>query len=240
MAKENPSWGAPRIHGELKKLGFDVCQNTISNYLPKKPPDPRKMQNWKTFLKNHRDVTCAMDFFVVPTVNFTLLYVFFIIDHATRKIVHWNITEHPNSFWVRLQLRETFPWNTAPKYLIFDRDRIFDKKVKATIKALGIKSKIIGYKMPWQNGIAERWVRSAREDMIHHVIIFNERHLRRLITEYVDYYHNDRTHIALGKDTPGGRPIEQKLSANAKVVALPRLGGLHHRYAWQEKKKLAA
>ncbi len=188
MARENPLWGAPTIHGELLKLGFDVCQNTISKYIPQKPQDPRKVQSWKTFLKNHRDVTCAMDFFVVPTVNFTLLYVFFIIDHATRKIVHWNVTEHPTSFWVRLQLKEAFPWDTAPKYLVFDRDPIFNGKVKTTIKNIGIKPKVIGRGKPWQNGTAERWVRTVKQGILHHVIIFNEGHLHRLMLEYVDYY----------------------------------------------------
>ncbi len=232
MAIQNPTWGAPKIHGELWKLGFEVGERTVSRYLArlKRRGDPAKL--WLTFLKNHREAIAAMDFFTVPTATFRLLYCFFIISHERRKIVHFNATEHPTSPWVVQQLREAFPEDTAPKYLILDRDKKFGIDVTAMLKSMDIRIKRTAYRSPWQNGVAERWVGSCRRDLLDHVIVFNEAHLRRLVRDYIRYYHEDRTHDGLDKDTPDHRPVEQRKHQKAKLVSLPRLGGLHHRYKW--------
>ena len=238
MVIEN-NWGAPKILSELIKLGYDdVSQSTVSRYTRKiKANDPdkrKKQQSWKTFLKNHHNVIAAMDFFVIPTVNFKTLYVFFIIDHKKRKIVLFNVTENPISKWVKIQLRDAFSFDSIPKYLIFDRDKIFSSEVKQFIKDMGIKPKIISYQAHWQNGIAERYVLSIRNEILNHVIIFNSNHLCRLIREYLEYYTNDRNHLALNRDSPNGREVQKRPSESAKVIALPRLGGLQHKYEWRE------
>ncbi len=240
MAIENPNWGAPRIYSEILMLGYtkkELSQRTVSRYIRKirsnNPITKRKRQLWKTFLHNHREHIMAMDFFTVPTVGLKVLYVFFIIDHATRKIVHFNVTENPTAEWVKQQLRDAFPFNEAPKYLIFDRDSIF-KAVKPFIKdTLGIKPKIISYYMPWQNGTAERYVLSARVEMLEYAVILNESHLKSLMSEYVTYYNHERCHLSLDRDTPVGRDIMERTSKSAKVISLPRLGGLHHKYEWR-------
>jgi len=239
MAGEN-HWGAPRIYSELLTLGFhDLSEVTVSRYLRtfrSKHPDTWKQQSWKTFLTNHRDTICAMDFFVVPTVNFSLLYVFFIIDHSRRKIVHFNTTTSPIAQWVIQQLRDTFPFDSAPEYLIFDRGSTFSPRVKGFIsQKLGIKPKQISYRSPWQNGVAERWVLSARSDMLNRVIILNADHLYRLLKEkeYVAYDNDDRCHLSLDRDSPSGRTVQIKPSVVEKVISPPRLGGLEHRYEWR-------
>jgi len=175
-----------------------------------------------------------MDFFVVPTVNFRIFYVFFVIEHARRKIVHLNVTAHPTAQWVKQQLREAFSFESVPKYLIFDRDKIFCHQVKEFIKSMGTKPKIISYHASWQNGVAERWILSVRTDLLNHVIIFSEEHLRRLLKEYVQYYNYDRCHLNLDRNTPMGRHVQKKLSESSKLHSLPRLGGLHHRYEWRK------
>jgi putative transposase len=237
MATEN-NWRAPRIYSELLMLGYDHAgERTVSRYLRRfksKHPDKAKQQSWRTFLKNHRDVISAMDFFVVPTVRFGLLYVFFIIDHARRKIVHVNVTEHPTAQWVKQQLREAFPFESVPQYLIFDRDTIFGGRVKEFIKRMGAIPKVISYRAPWQNGVAERWILSARRELLDHVIIFNEEHLRRLLKEYVDYYNHDRCHLSLHRNTPGGREVQRKPSGTSQLISLPKVGGLHHKYVWRK------
>ncbi len=232
MAVENPTWGAPKIHGELLKLGFEVGERTVSRYLARlgRRGDPSKL--WLTFLKNHREAIAAMDFFTVPTATFRLLYCFFVIRHDRRKILHFNATEHPTSQWVVQQLREAFPEETAPNYLILDRDKKFGTDVTETLKSMEIRIKRTAIRSPWQNGVAERWVGSCRRDLLDHVIVLNEAHLRRLVRDYIRYYHEDRTHDGLGKDTPNRRPIEQRKNQKAKLLSLPRLGGLHHRYKW--------
>jgi len=191
MAGESP-WGAPRIYSELLMLGFDdISEATVSRYLKKfgsKHLDLKKQQSWMTFLRNHRDVISAMDFFIVPTINFNILFVFFIIDHKRRIIRHFNLSSHPSAQWVIQQLRDAFPFDQVPKYLIMDRDSIFSPRVKGFLEhQLDVKPKITSYRSPWQNGIAERFVLSVRNDMTNHVIVFNENHLRRLMNEYVDY-----------------------------------------------------
>ena len=231
MAVENPTWGAPKIHGELLKLGLEVGERTVSRYLARlgRRGDPSKQ--WLTFLKNHREGIAAMDFFMVPTLTFRLLYCFFVISHDRRKILHFNATEHPTSQWVVQQLREAFPDESAPQYLILDRDKKFSIDVTETLRSMEIHIKRTAFRSPWQNGVAERWVGSCRRDLLDHVIVLNEAHLRRLVRDYIRYYHGDRTHDGLGKDTPNRRPIEQR-QKTAILFSLPRLGGLHHRYKW--------
>jgi putative transposase len=175
-----------------------------------------------------------MDFFVVVTVSFKILHVWFAIRHGDRGIAHFNVTEHPSARWVIQQLREAFPYDTAPRHLIFDRDAIFSAEVLTAAKNMGIKASRTAYRCPWQNPVAERWVGSARRELLDHVIVFNERHLRQLLGQYVAYYHNDRSHCGLEKQTPARRPVQARPSATATVVGLPRVGGLHHRYEWRE------
>lgn len=230
MVADNPTWGAPRIHGELKMLGFNISERTVLRWMRKAPRYPEPAKRWATFLSNHREAIAAMDFFTVPTLTFGVLTCFFVIAHDRRRILHCNVTCHPTSAWVSQQLREAFPYDTAPKYLIHDRDTIFNCEVMEAVKAIGIKSVRISFKSPWQNGIAERFVGSCRRDLLDHVIVLNERHLKRLMRDYNHYYHEDRTHLGLAKETPAGRVKETKRSASCRIVALPRLGGLHYRY----------
>ena len=232
FANEN-GWRARKVQAELEKLGFSVSLATVSRYLPKRNPDHDPRQRWKTFLRNHKDGIAAMDFIVVPTVRFRLLYVWFVIGHGRREILHFGVTAHPTSPWVVQQLREAFPDNTTPRFLIYDNDSIFSDRVTESIKNIGIEPQRTAYRSPWQNGIAERWVGSARRELLDHVIVMNERHLHHLLREYVDYYNEDRVHTRL-RDSPIGRPTEYRPSSKAQIVGLPRVGGLHHRYEWQK------
>ena len=175
----------------------------------------------------------AFDFFTVPTLTFRLLYCFFVIEHGRRRILHFNVTRHPSAVWVVEQLREVFPEAAPYRYVILDRDSKFDDEVITFLKATGLQPKRTCVQSPWQNGLAERWVGSCRREILDHVIALNEEHLRRLIRDYVNYYHDDRIHDSLEKDTPNPRPVEQKPAADARVISLPRLGGLHHRYTWR-------
>ena len=233
MAAENPTWGAPRIHGEIQKLGLEVSERTVSRYMPRRPANPDARQRWCTFLANHREVIAAMDFFTVPTVTFRVLYVFFVIHHARRVLVHFRATEHPTAAWITQQLREAFPYDQAPRYLILDRDAKYGNDVLTAIGDMGIRAKLITARSPWQNGVAERFVSTARRDLLDHVIVLNEKHLHRLLASFRDYYLDDRTHLSLEKDAPAMRAVEPKPYPAAKVIALPRLGGLHHRYGWR-------
>jgi transposase InsO family protein len=235
MATENSHWGAPKIHGELRKLGFEVSERTVARYLRLTRPhrgDPAK--RWLSFLANHREAIVAFDFFTLPTLTFQFLYCFFVIEHSRRKILYFNITRHPTSDWVVPQVREAFPEAGHYRYVIFDHDSKFDADVITFLQATGLQAKRTSVQAPWQNGIAERWVGSCRREILDHVIALNESHLRRLIRDYLAYYHDDRTHDALSKDTPNQRPVESKPSPLAKVTSRPRLGGLHHRYGWSE------
>ena len=232
LANEN-GWRARKIQAELEKLGFAVSLATVSRYLPRREPDDSQRQRWITFLRNHKDVISGMDFFVVPTVGFRLLYVWFVIDHGRRRILHFNVTMNPTAQWVIQQLRESFPGDSASRYLIFDNDSIFSGEVSRSIRSLGITPKRTAYRSPWQNGTAERWVGSCKGEILDHVIVFNEDHLRRLLRGYVTYYNKERVHTRL-RDAPVGRAVEARPSSSAKVVGLPRVGGLHHRYIWQE------
>ena len=232
FASEN-DWRARKVRAELAKLGISVGLATVSRYLPKRDPDLGQRQRWKTFLRNHKHGIAAMDFIVVPTARFRLLYAWFVIGHGRREIIHFGVTEHPTSSWVIQHLREAFPNDTSPRFLIFDNDSIFSERVTETIENIGISPRRTAFRSPWQNGIAERWVGSARRELLDHVIVLNEEHLHRLLREYVDYYNADRVHTQL-QDSPMGRPTEHRPSSRAQVIGLPRVGGLHHRYEWQE------
>ena len=234
LAEENPEWGAPKIHGELQKLGFVVSERTIGRYLRRlrRRGDPGK--RWLVFLQNHREAIVALDFFTVPTVTFKLLYCFFIIEHRRRKILHINVTRHPSAEWAVQQLREAFAESKPYRFVIFDRDTKFDESVVAFLQATGFAAKRTGVQASCQNGTAERWVGSCRREMLDHIIALNERHLLLLLQDYVRYYHQDRVHDSLDKDTPEGRSVETKPDDNATVISLTCLGGLHHRYTWRQ------
>jgi putative transposase len=233
MVNEN-RWGAPRIHGELLKLGFRVSERTVSRYVRACRPRQPSGTSWKTFVDNHREVLAAMDFFAVPTVTFRLLYVLLVIQHRRRKILHVNVTPHPTSAWVRQQLREAFPFDERPRYLLMDHDSIFSVEVAHSLTGMQIEPLRTSVQSPWQNGVAERWVGTCRRELLDHVVVLNEDHLRRLLGEFLDYYHNDRTHLSLGKDPPCERAVCAPPSATARVASVPRIGGLHHRYEWRE------
>lgn len=226
MQAANIGWGAPRIHGELLKLGIEVSQATVSKYMlrSKKPP----AQTWRAFLNNHAECVAAMDFFTVPTARFRVLYVFIVLSHDRRRVLHFNATHHPTARWTAQQLVEAFPFDSAPRYLMRDRDAIYGKRVRRRIKSLGIDEIISAPRSPWQNPYVERVIGSIRRDCLDHVIVLNERHLRRILRDYLDYYHSCRTHLSLSKDPPDSRPAESVEAGN--IVALPRVGGLHHRY----------
>lgn len=231
MVSENPTWGAPRIHGELKMLGFDISERTVLRWMRKAPRSPESAKRWAAFLSIHREAIAAMDFFTVPTLTFGVLYCFFVIAHDRRRVLHFNVTKHPTGAWVSQQLREAFPYESACEYLIHDGDAIFrSAEVVGTIEVLGIDPIRTAFKSPWQNGVAERFVGSCRRDLFDHVIVLNNRHLKRLMHEYVRYYHDDRTHLGLGKQTPANRKAAKDTPSSAEVVSISRLGGLHHRY----------
>ena len=231
MVAENPTWGAPRIHGELLKLGFEVSERTVSGWVKRALRDPDPARRWLAFLRNHRGAIAAMDFFTVPTLTFGVLYCFFVISHDRRRILHCNVSRHPNCLWVVLQLREAWSVEQSNRFLISDRDSKFSAEVVATVQENGSQPIRTAFRSPWQNGVAERWVGSVRRDLLDHVIVLNRRHLKRLLKEYVRYYHEDRTHLGLGKDTPDGRVAASVSPTATKIISLPRLGGLHHRYA---------
>jgi hypothetical protein len=234
LAKENQDWGAPKIHGELQKLGLVVSERTVARYLRRMRRRGDSAGRWLTFLQNHREVIAAFDFFTVPTVTFQLLYCFFVIEHGRRRILHCNVTGQPTTEWVVQQLREAFPDAGPYRYAIFDHDSIFNEEVITFLKATGLKPTRTSVQAPWQNGLAERWVGSCRREILDHVIALNESHLRRLLRDYVNYHQEDRTHDSLEKDTPNRRAVEPKPAGNATVISIPRLGGLHHRYGWSE------
>ena len=230
-------WGAPRIHAELTKLGFVISEMTVSRYMPRLPAEPDLVKRWITCLRNHKDDIAAMDLFTVPTVSLRLLYGCFVIEHGRRHILHFNATFHPTATWVLQQLREAFPYDTAPRYLFFDRDSIFSAALVEfinIIRAMGTKPIRISYRSPWQNGTAERWIGSCRRELLEHVVVLGERHLVRLVRSYINDYHEDRCHLGLNKDTPNTRAVTPRPSPTAKVIALPRVAGLHHRYEWRE------
>jgi len=225
MANENPLWGAPRIHGELLKLGVDVSQATAAKYMARPTASPS--QSWRTFLANHVQQIAAADFFVVPTATCRLLFVLVILAHERRRVVHVAVTDHPTAGWTAQQLREAFPWNEAPRYLVHDRDAAFSAWT-TTAAAIGIEEVLTAPRSPWQNAYAERLIGSIRRECVDHIIILNERGLRRVLAAYVEYYLKSRTHLALSKDAPVSRSVAAP--DDGGIVAVPCLGGLHHRY----------
>src|SRR5437588_1409987 len=225
MSTENPLWGAPRIHGELLKLGFEVALSSVAKYMVKRRGPPS--QEWRTFLCNHAPDIAAMDLFVVPTIGFDLCYVFVIMRLDRRDLVCINVTANPTAEWVARQITEAFPWDEAPRHLIRDRARIYGSVVTRRLRAMGIRDKPTAPASPWQNGFAERLIGSIRHACVDHIIVLGEMHLRRVLKPYADYYNSVRTHRSLNKDAPVTRPIQRIGSIQSHAI----LGGLHHHYA---------
>ena len=226
MCRENPGWGAPRIHGELLKLGIDIGESSVSKYMVRcrKPPS----QTWRTFLENHAQQLVSIDFFTVPTLRFQVLYVFLVLAHDRRRILHFNVTAHPTAEWTGQQLREAFPCAQLPRYLLRDRDAIFGDDFREQVRDMGIREVLSAPRSPWQRAYVERVIGSIRRECLDHIIVFQESSLRRTLNSYFDYYHRSRTHLSLGKDSPEPRPIQPPKMGS--VVAVPQVGELHHRY----------
>ena len=224
MSLANPLWGAPRIHGELLKLGIDVSQTSVAKYMAKhrRPPS----QGWKTFLRNHADGIASMDLFVVPTFSFRLLYRLLIMLHGRRQMLWLGVTAHPTAEWIARQLTEACGWERAPQYLIRDRDRIYGEIFKRRLHAMGIRDRPVAPRSPWQNGYCERLIGSIRRECLDHIVIFGERHLRHILLSYMEYYNGARTHLSLNKDAPVSRVVQ----AAGRILPKPILGGLHHHY----------
>ena len=232
MATEN-HWGAPRIRGELLRLVFSLSERSVSRYLRSLPRAPRAGQTWTTFLRNHRDGIAAMDFFSVPTATFRVLHVLLVIRHGRRHVARCAAAANPSATWVAQQLREAFPFDSAPRFMIFDRGAMFSAEVTTALRFMEIAPTRTSYRSPWQNGVAERFVGTVRRELLNHLIVLNEAHLQRLLDSFIEHYNRDRTHLGLGKDSPLGRPVEPRPAGTASnVFGLPRVGGLHHRYAW--------
>jgi transposase InsO family protein len=225
MSVENPLWGAPRIHGELLKLGIEVAQSTVAKYMAKSRTGGSG-QTWKTFLRYHAAGIGAMDFLVVPTINFRLLSILVILRHERRRLISLSVTDHPTAEWIAQQITEAFPWDEAPTDLIRDRDARYGHAVRRRLVAMGIRDHPIAPHSPWQNGHAERLIGSIRRECLDHVVILGESHLRRVLMAYAAYYNHVRPHLALAKDAPLVRPVLRF----GQVTARPILGGLHHQY----------
>jgi len=226
MSRENPLWGAPRIHGELLKLGIDIGETSVSKYMVRRRKPPS--QTWWTFLENHIQSMVSVDFFTVPTIRFQVLYVFLVLALYRRRIVHFNVTAHPTAEWTVQQLREAFPFEQIPRYLPRDRDRIFGGEFRKDVRAMGIKEVLSAPRSPWQRAYVERVIGTIRRECLDHLIVFNEASLHRHVKSFVAYYHESRTHLSLAKDTPEPRPV-QPLEMG-RVVTVPQVGGLHPRY----------
>jgi putative transposase len=226
MSRANPRWGAPRIHGELLKLGIDIGETTVAKYMvrPRRPSS----QTWKTFLKNHMHDLVSTDFFVVPTATFRLLFVFLVLSHERRRVVHYAVTAHPTAEWTAQQLVSAFPWSTDTRYLLRDRDGSYGGAFSQSAEVIGIKEILTAPRSPWQNAYVERLIGSIHRDCLDHVLVFNERGLRRILKAYFDYYERSRTHLSLAKDAPIPRSVQPP--SCGKVIEIPLVGGLHHRY----------
>jgi len=224
MSRENPLWGASRIHGELLMLGFEVAQSTVSKYMtrPSKPPS----QTWKTFLRNHAEAVAAIDMCVVPTLTFEHLFAFLVLGHGRRQLLWFEVTRHPTAAWLARQITEAFPWASAPAYLVRDNDRAYGDVFTSRVRAMGIRDRPISPESPWQNGCAERLIGTLRRECLDQVLIFSEMHLRRVLSAYAAYYNRARTHLALQNDAPFHRAVQR----SGAIVAIPILAGLHHQY----------
>ena len=226
MCSENATWGAPRIHSEILLLGYDVSESTVANYMnrDRKPPS----QTWRTFLDNHvRDIV-AVDFFTVPTATFRILFTFVVLRHDRRRIVHFNVTAHPTAEWTAQQIIEAFPEDSAPRFLIRDRDGIYGLSFQTRVANMGIEEVPTAPRSPWQSPYVERLIGSIRRECLNHFIVLNERHLRRILSSYFTYYHESRTHLSLDRNSPIPRDVEPP--ERGRVIAIPQVGGLHHRY----------
>jgi Integrase core domain len=224
ISRANPLWGAPRVHGELLKLGIDVSQSTVAKYMLRirRPPS----QSWRTFLHNHAGAIASIDLFVVPTIALRMLFGFVVLHHGRRQLVHVGVTAHPTAEWLSHQISEAFPWDRAPRHLIRDRDGAFGEIFKQRLHAMGIRDRPTAPRSPWQNAYVERLIGSIRRECLDHLIIVDERHLRKLLREYADYYNGLRTHLSLNKDAPLGRPVQ----SHGVLRQLPHFCGLHHSF----------
>jgi putative transposase len=229
MSQANPYWGAPRIHGELLKLGIKISERTVSRLMPRNPKPPS--QTWSTFLDNHFKDLVSIDFFTVPTITFRVLFVFVALSHHRRRVVHFNVTEYPTQLWTAQQIIEAFPENSAPRYLLRDRDKIYGDFFQERVSGMDTKQILTAPQSPWQSPFVERLIGSIRRDCLDHVVVFGERHLRKILAGYLAYYHRSRTHLSLEKDAPEPRRIQPPLLG--AVVEVPEVGGLHHRYERQ-------
>ena len=223
---DNPLWGAPRIHGELLKLGVNVGETSVGRHMVRRRKPPS--QTWRTFLQNHVTSLVPVDFFTVPTIRFQVLHVFLVLAHDRRRIVHFNVTAHPTAEWTAQQLREAFPFDRIPRYMLRDRDGIFGGEFRKDGKAMGIEEVLSAPQPPWQRAYVERVIGSIRRECLDHVIVFNAASLYRHVKSFVAYYHESRTHLSLAKDAPVSRPVQGP--GAGRIVAIPQLGGLHHRY----------
>jgi transposase InsO family protein len=224
MSVANPLWGAPRIHGELLKLGVGIGQTSVAKYMVRRRDPPS--QGWRTFLRNHADGIAAMDMFVVPTISFRLLYGLLIMRHGRRHILWFGVTAHPTAEWIANQVTEACGWEQAPSYLIRDRDRAYGDIFIRRLRSMGIRDRPTSPRSPWQNGYAERLIGSIRRECLDHVVVFGERHLRHILLSYMSYHNEIRTHLSLEKDAPISRAVE----LTGHILCRPILGGLHHQY----------
>src|ERR1700757_127735 len=224
MSKENSLWGAPRIHGELLKLGFEIAESTVSKYMIRRRGPPS--QTWRTFLRNHAHAIAAIDLCVVPTLPFECLFAFLVLGHGRRQLLWFAVTRHPTAEWLAQQIVEAFPWGAAPTYLVRDNDRAYGQAFTRRLRTMGIRDRPISPRAPGQNPYVERLLGTLRRECLDHVLIFGERHLRRILTSYSLYYNETRTHLGLSKDAPLRRAVQR----GGAIVAAPVLGGLHHRY----------
>ena len=226
MSLANRLWGAPRIHGELLKLGIRVSQATVGRYMPWRPKVPSP--TWRTFIQNHMRDVAAIDMFVVTTATFRLLYVLIVLGHDRRRIIHFEVSQNPTQVWLSRQITEAFPWDTAPRYLLRDRDASYGLGFRNRARVMGINEVVTAPRSPWQNPYVERVIGSIRRECLDHIVIFDEAHLRRILSSYVQYYHRTRTHLALDKDCPQPRP--KSPPTGGRIIAFPEVSGLHHRY----------
>jgi hypothetical protein len=227
MSRANPLWGAPRIHGELLKLGLVVSQRTVAKYMIQRVRRPPS-QNRKTFLRNHLSSMVSVDFLTVPTLTFQVLYVFIVLSHHRRRVLHFNVVDCPSATWAAQQLREAFPFASPPKYLLRDRDSIYGLEFQRRAASLRFQELRIAPRSPWQTPYVERFIGSIRRECLDHVIVLNQAHLKRVLDSYLTYYHRSRSHLSLEKDSPESRPVQGV--DEGMIVVLPQVGGLHHRY----------
>jgi len=224
MSRDNPIWGAPRIHGELLKLAIHISESSVAKYMVRHPKPPS--QTWRTFLSNHASQLVSVDFFTVPNISFHILYVFIVLAHNRRHILHFNVTAHPTAEWTAQQIVEAFPFDSAPRYLLRDNDRIYGCQFRRQLEVMGIREVRTSFRSPWQNAFVERVIGSIRRECSDQVIVLNEESLRRVLRSYIDYYHTSRLHLSLEKDSPTTRPVQSV----GNIVAIPQVGGMHHRY----------